>query len=39
MQQIIQNLSLRFASFAVINLRRDLHLQERARAERTKKMA
>jgi hypothetical protein len=28
---------LRFASFAVINLREDLHLQECARAGRTKK--
>ena len=27
---------LRFASFAVINLREDLHLQECARAGRTK---
>ncbi len=31
-------MQLRFASFAVINLREDLHLQECARAGRTKKM-
>jgi hypothetical protein len=30
-------MQLRFASFAVINLRRDLHPQECARAGRTKK--
>jgi hypothetical protein len=30
-------MQLRFASFAVINLRRDLHPQERARAGRTAK--
>ncbi len=30
-------MQLRFASFAVINLREDLHLQECARAGRTKK--
>jgi len=30
-------MQLRFASFAVINLRRDLHPQERAHAGRTKK--
>lgn len=32
-------MQLRFASFAVINLREDLHLQECARAGRTKKEA
>ena len=31
-------MQLRFASFAVINLREDLHLQECARAGRTKKI-
>ena len=30
-------MQLRFASFAVINLREDFHLQECARAGRTKK--
>jgi hypothetical protein len=30
-------MQLRFASFAVINLREDLHLQECAHAGRTKK--
>lgn len=30
-------MQLRFASFAVINLREDLHLRESARAGRTKK--
>ena len=30
-------MQLRFASFAVINLREDLHLRECARAERTMK--
>ena len=30
-------MQLRFASFAVINLRRDLHPQERAHAGRTQK--
>ena len=32
-------MQLRFASFAVINLREDLHLQECARAGRTKEKA
>ena len=32
-------MQLRFASFAVINLREDLHLQECAHAGRTKKKA
>lgn len=32
-------MQLRFASFAVINLREDLHLRERAHAGRTKKAA
>jgi len=35
--QSVALLQLRFASFAVVNLRRDFHPQDRAHAGRTKK--